>query len=76
MVIVPQRKRAKERQQFLASLKVNDEVVTVGGVYGTVTSIKDDVIMLKVNGQTTLKVAKDAVGAITTTTVDTKLKAK
>jgi preprotein translocase subunit YajC len=73
MVIVPQRKRAKERQELINSLKVKDEIVTMGGVYGTITSIKDDIIMLKVDDKTTLKVAKDAVGAVVKQKSDTKI---
>jgi preprotein translocase subunit YajC len=64
MVIVPQRKRAKERQQLINSLKVKDEIVTMGGIYGTVTSIKEDIIFLKVDEKTTVRLAKDAVGAV------------
>jgi preprotein translocase subunit YajC len=64
MVIVPQRKRAKERQQLISSLKVKDEVVTIGGMYGTISSIHDDIISLKVDEKTTVRVAKDAVGAV------------
>jgi preprotein translocase subunit YajC len=72
MVIVPQRKRTKERQELISSLKVKDEIVTIGGVYGTITSIKEDIIMLKVDDKTTLKVAKDAVGAVVAQTAVTQ----
>jgi preprotein translocase subunit YajC len=64
MVIVPQRKRSKERQQLINSLKAKDEVVTIGGLYGSVVSIQDDIVFLKIDEKTTVRIAKDAVGAV------------
>ena len=45
---IPQRKREKKVKEMLDGLKPGDRVRTIGGMYGTVTSIKDDVVTLSV----------------------------
>jgi preprotein translocase subunit YajC len=72
MVIVPQRRRSRERQQLIKDLKVKDEIVTIGGVYGTITAIHEDIVLLKVDEKTTIRVAKDAIGALVKAKEDTK----
>ena len=48
VMIIPQRKRDKKKKDMLASIKVGDRVRTIGGIYGTVTNIKDDIITISV----------------------------
>lgn len=48
VMIVPQRKREKKIKAMLESLKAGDRVRTIGGIYGTIVSAKDDVITLAV----------------------------
>ena len=48
VMIIPQRKRDKKIKDMLASMKVGDRVRTIGGIYGTVTNIKDDIITISV----------------------------
>lgn len=43
---IPQRKREKKVKEMLDSLKPGDRVRTIGGIYGTVTSVKDDVVTM------------------------------
>jgi preprotein translocase subunit YajC len=45
---IPQRKREKKVKEMLDSLKPGDRVRTIGGMYGTVTNIKDDVVTISV----------------------------
>ena len=47
-MIRPQRKKDKKVKEMLAALKNGDRVCTIGGIYGTITSIKDDTIELSV----------------------------
>lgn len=54
MMIRPQRKKEKKAKEMLAALKVSDRVCTIGGVYGTIVSIKDETITLSV-GQDNVK---------------------
>jgi preprotein translocase subunit YajC len=58
------KKRQKQHQQMVQSLKKNDRVRTIGGIFGTVVDIKDDEITLKVDeaNNTKIKVAASAIG--------------
>ncbi|MBQ7277924.1 MAG: preprotein translocase subunit YajC [Clostridia bacterium] len=46
-MIIPQRKRDKKVKEMLASLKPGDRVRTIGGIYGTITSVKEDFVVLQ-----------------------------
>ncbi|MBR4360672.1 MAG: preprotein translocase subunit YajC [Clostridia bacterium] len=48
MLIRPQRKKDKKVKEMLNNLKSGDRVTTIGGIYGTIVSIKDDTITLAV----------------------------
>ena len=48
VMIIPQRKREKKTKDRLANLKPGDRVRTIGGIYGTITAIKDDVVTISV----------------------------
>lgn len=48
IMIIPQRRRDKKVKDMLASLKVGTRVRTIGGIYGTIATIKDDTVILLV----------------------------
>ena len=48
ILIRPQRKKDKEAKAMLAALKRGDRICTIGGIYGTITNIKDDVLTVEV----------------------------
>ena len=48
IMIIPQRRRDKKVKDMLGSLKAGDRVRTIGGIYGTISSIKDDTVILLV----------------------------
>ncbi|HEX9308735.1 MAG TPA: preprotein translocase subunit YajC [Anaeromyxobacter sp.] len=54
----PQQKQAKQHQAFLGALKKGDDVVTQGGIVGTVTAVEDRTVMVDVGGGTKLRVLK------------------
>lgn len=57
LMIVPQRKQRAKHQAFVSSLKVGDEVVTTGGIYGTINLIEDDVVHLEVDTDVVVRVS-------------------
>ena len=59
-MIRPQKKQEKELADMRNSLEVGDEVVTIGGIYGTVDEIKDRTVLIKVDGDTKLKVDRNS----------------
>lgn len=48
IMIIPQRRREKKVKTMLAALKPGDRIRTIGGIYGTISSIRDDVVVLAV----------------------------
>lgn len=53
MLIRPQRKKDKQVKEMLNNLKAGDRICTIGGIYGTISEMKNDVVTLKVGGQQT-----------------------
>ena len=60
-MIRPQRKQQKELEQFRNSLQRGDKVITAGGIYGTVDEVKERYVVLKVDGETKLRVDKSSI---------------
>ena len=49
LVFMPQRRRDKERRDMLSAIKKGDQVVTTGGICGTILKVNDSRVVLKVN---------------------------
>lgn len=47
IMIRPQRKKQKEEQKMRENLQVGDELITIGGIYGKVISLKEDSIVIQ-----------------------------
>ncbi|RZA16026.1 MAG: preprotein translocase subunit YajC [Proteobacteria bacterium] len=58
-VIRPQQKKAKDQLALIQGLKVGDEVVTTGGIFGRVKSIAADFVTLEANANTSFKIQKN-----------------
>ena len=65
LLIRPQRKMAQKHQQVLANLQKNDEVVTEGGIVGTVVHMEDDRVTLK-TGDTRIVVMRAKIARVLT----------
>jgi len=61
MLIRPQKKREKERQDMLGNLKKGDKVETIGGIMGTITSINDREVVLQVEDGGKLRFTRRAI---------------
>ena len=64
LMIRPQMKRAKEHRAMLDKLSKGDEVITSGGIAGTVTDIGDNFVTLEVADNVRVRVQKAAVGNV------------
>lgn len=64
VLIRPNQKRQKQRNQLLSSLGKGDKVVTIGGIRGTITEMNDDTIVLRVNDTTRLTFDRSAISSI------------
>lgn len=64
-MIRPQRKKDKQVRDMLSNLKVTDRVRTIGGIYGTIVSIKDDTVTIAVGRQNVeLVFARNAIATV------------
>jgi preprotein translocase subunit YajC len=64
LLIRPQRRRQLEAQKMMESLEVGKEIVTAGGLYGTITDLQDDEVRVEVADGVEVRLAKRAVAAI------------
>ncbi len=64
LMIRPQQKQAKIRKELLQNLKVKDKVLTIGGIYGTISKINDDVVYVKVTEDVELKMTINGIGHV------------
>ena len=60
-MIRPQAKRQKELRKFRESLQKGDKIITTGGIYGKIVSVKDNMIVIQVDENTKLTVDKASV---------------
>ena len=65
LTIVPQRKQRQKQAALMSQLAVGEEVVTNGGIIGTITFLEDDVVHLEVDADVVIRVAKGAISRTT-----------
>jgi len=63
LLIRPQQKKAKEHRTFLENLKRGDRVVTAGGLYGEITGMTEDTVILEIADKIRVKVGRGYVAA-------------
>ncbi len=61
LLIRPQQKKQKEHAKMTSELKKNDEVVTNGGIHGTVVNVKDTTLILKIDDNVKIEINKSTV---------------
>jgi preprotein translocase subunit YajC len=67
MMIRPQQKKQKVWSQMLAELKTGDKITTTGGIRGTILSLKDDSLIIRVAPDgVKIEVVKSAIASVTT----------
>lgn len=64
LIIRPQRKRQKQHDELVKSLKGGERVVTAGGIFGTVARVMDDRVEINVDKNTRLQVLKTSISTI------------
>ncbi len=73
MLVRPNQKKQKEWQEMLAALKPGDRITTTGGMRGTIMSIKEDAVQLRVPPDNIkLEVIKSAIASVTTNQEEAK----
>jgi preprotein translocase subunit YajC len=64
VLVRPQKRRQLEQARVLNNLEVGDEVVTAGGIYGHITNIDGDDLMVEIAPQLEVRVARRAIGGV------------
>ncbi|UNC92619.1 preprotein translocase subunit YajC [Candidatus Contubernalis alkaliaceticus] len=64
MLIRPQQKQQKVRQEMLSSLNKGDKIITIGGMYGTIKEIKEDDLTVTFSDNVVIKMARYGVERI------------
>ncbi|OQY37146.1 MAG: preprotein translocase subunit YajC [Spirochaetaceae bacterium 4572_7] len=74
LIMRPQSKKQKETKKMLEAVKKGDKVTTIGGIRGTVDSVKDDVVSVRVDGSTKIDFVKSAISTVSNPVVDAQVK--
>jgi len=63
-LIRPQNKKQKETEKMLKALKKGDKVITIGGIHGTVSSVKENTVIVKVDENCKLEFNRSAISSV------------
>jgi preprotein translocase subunit YajC len=64
LIIRPQQVQQKKRQEMLSKLRVNDHIVTVGGLHGRITKIKENSLIVRIADKVEVEIDKSAVAYV------------
>ena len=64
MIIRPQQKRAKEREQLLSTIKKGDKIVTAGGVHAKVISVEEKTVLIEIADNVKVKLERSSVAVV------------
>lgn len=64
LMIRPQQQQQKKRREMLARLKPGDKVVTIGGVFGTLTKVEEETVRLRIADKVEIKLSRNAVAQV------------
>ncbi|MFQ5510945.1 MAG: preprotein translocase subunit YajC [Candidatus Krumholzibacteriia bacterium] len=64
ILIRPQQKKQKQLQKTIEALKKGDRIMTNGGIFGTVSGIKDNILVLKIADDVKIELLKSAVASV------------
>ena len=66
LMIRPQKKKEKERKEMISNVKKNNRVVTIGGIHGTIVTVKDNEVVLRVDesNNAKLRFSKSAIARV------------
>ncbi|HMM05810.1 MAG TPA: preprotein translocase subunit YajC [Clostridiales bacterium] len=61
LIIRPQKKRQKDHEKLINEISLGVEIVTIGGIHGEVSRIKDDTLWIKISNNVEIEIEKSAV---------------
>jgi len=72
LILRPQKKRQQESQRMLSALRKGDRVVTIGGIHGIITSVRENTVVIKVDENVKLEFNRSAISGVTSNARDDK----
>lgn len=64
LVIKPQKDKQKSQKDMISNIKKNDQVVSAGGIHGTVVAVKDKTVVLRVDDSTKIEFDKESISSV------------
>jgi preprotein translocase subunit YajC len=64
LLIRPQKQKEKEHQKMIEGVNKNDEIVTLGGIHGTVVNIKEKTVILRIDENVKMEIEKSSIAYI------------
>lgn len=64
LLIRPQQKKAKEHRELLNALKVGDNILTNGGLYGKITGLKENTVTIEISPKVRVKVSRGSIAGL------------
>jgi preprotein translocase subunit YajC len=64
LLIRPQQKQKKEHQNLLANIKVGDQIITGGGIYGKITGIKDNIVTVEISDKVRVRLNRSSIAGV------------
>ena len=64
LLIRPQQKKSKQHKEMLSQVAQGDNIITTGGIHGTVKKVKDDIVTLQIADNVRIKINRSSVGAV------------
>ncbi len=64
LLILPQQKKQKQHMQMISALHKGDRIVTSSGIYGTVSDVKEDRLVVSIAEDVKIEILKSAVAAV------------
>ncbi len=72
-MIRPEQKKQKDKKSMLGNLKKGEKILTIGGIYGTVDNVKDDVVLVRIgDNNNKVKFSKSAISTVISNKEETK----
>lgn len=65
LLIRPQQKKAKMQKEMIDALKVGDSIVTLGGIYGKVSAMQENVLTVEIATGVKIKITRNSVASVT-----------
>jgi preprotein translocase subunit YajC len=65
LIIRPQNKKQKDTKKMLEALKKGDKVVTIGGIHGSISTVRESTVVLRVDDNVKIEFSRSAIGSVT-----------